>query len=177
MTRMKNNRRSLFITPSQVTEAEGHFVDFEIDIHIELSNDIGRIPKRVQGWLSFEQQENLLHVNGELAFEIFLICDRCLKEYPSSLKLDIQESLEIVNQKSVEPELELNYQETFEQVLRDETLDIQDLMRQHIILSLPLKKLCSENCYNEVLNKFNKEEVQTDPRWDKLKELTKSWES
>ncbi len=67
-----------------------------------------------------------LVVEGELSTTAVLECNRCLKEFDHQLVVpDYNHSVE---------------------VRANDTVDLTESVREHIILSLPMKRLCSEEC-------------------------------
>lgn len=107
-----------------------------------------------------------------------LTCDRCLEDY----SLDIDVDFDVIYS-------------TAEDAVKDEHLmplspydikiDLLPYIRETLVLSIPVKKLCSPDCKGLCpicganLNHMNcscKSE-NYDPRWDKLKELKKTLEN
>jgi len=103
-------------------------------------------------------------------------CSRCLKKYSQLLKSDIKFLLKEENDQII---LESEDRENLVQTGNFFRLD--DLVRESLILSIPLKSLCQEDCkglcpacgtdLNVATCKCKKEQI--DPRWEKLKELKK----
>lgn len=109
--------------------------------------------------LDIYHTSNSFVVEGKLETELILNCSRCLQEYSSNLELDISE-----------------------EVLKSEMEDIEelyldDIIVDNIILALPMKPLCSDQCSGicsqcgQNLNEgeCDCEDEKTDPRLAELK--------
>ena len=79
---------------------------------------------------------------------------------------------------SVEHELSINLHESIEHATLDDTIDISLLVDENIILNIPQKILCAEDCKGLCTvcgtNRNNREcacKHETDPRLDALKGL------
>ncbi|CCU79495.1 COG1399 protein, clustered with ribosomal protein L32p [Halanaerobium saccharolyticum subsp. saccharolyticum DSM 6643] len=120
-----------------------------------------KIKDSVQLDLEIYNTRDSFVVKGILEAELILSCSRCLKKYSSPIKLDISEDV-------MKSEME-----------DEEELYLDDIIVDNIILSLPMKPLCSEDCKGicpecgQNLNEGECDcEVETvDPRLAKLKEF------
>ena len=113
---------------------------------------------------------------GKVKTKVNLQCSRCLTvfSYPLETKLDFVLELRDgqIKGSSVEEETEFSFPSWDE-------VEIDNLVREIILLALPLKPLCSEDCkglcpvcgtdLNSSTCNCQKEKV--DPRWEKLKDL------
>lgn len=169
---------SLVIPLVKIEKATDKTLSIFFKTDIDLSQDIGQLLEPIEGTFTLEIKQKVLLCSGAFEAKLTLKCDRCLKDYTITQDLQINEALEIVDVIELLEEVELQMQDAHEQITIDDSIDLVDLLRQHIILNLPYKKVCSENCYNEdlkTLNETNKKNI--DPRWEKLKQLSESWES
>ena len=111
--------------------------------------------------LDIYNTEDSFLVEGIIETVLILTCSRCLEKYESSAKIDISEE---VMKSDMED--------------RDE-LFIDEIIVDNIILSLPIKTLCSEDCQGicphcgQNLNEGECDcEVESiDPRLEKLKDF------
>ena len=80
-----------------------------------------------------------------------LECSRCLKKFNSRLAATIDEEYS----KSMPPDpkigkvIELKEEDFVYPIEKDNTLDLDEMIRQNLLLSVPIKVLCSENCKGE----------------------------
>ena len=101
-------------------------------------------------------------------------CSRCLKKYSQPLKADIRFLL-----KEEKDQIILESDDRENQVQTGYFFKLDDLVRESLILSIPLKLLCQEDCkglcptcgtdLNAATCGCKKEQV--DSRWEKLKDL------
>ncbi len=116
----------------------------------------------VEGILYVE--DNALKVDFQVKMQVHLVCSRCIEEFNSPLNLRIQESYDLVEDQGI---------------LQNATIDLTELLRENILLNLPIKPLCEEHCkglcaecgtnLNVHSCKCNNEPV--DPRLSVLKNL------
>ncbi len=89
-----------------------------------------------------------VRLRGLLEVDLRLICDRCLDSYPYALAADFQASLEVgaIDDGAAVSD-HLCSAEVMETVsLAEPVVDVFDLLAQQLFLSLPLKRLCREEC-------------------------------
>jgi uncharacterized protein len=101
-------------------------------------------------------------------------CSRCLKKYSQPLKADIRFLL-----KEEKDQIILESDDRENQVQTGYFFKLDDLVRESLILSIPLKLLCQEDCkglcptcgtdLNAAICGCKKEQI--DPRWEKLRDL------
>jgi uncharacterized protein len=116
---------------------------------------------------------------GLLSMSLGLICDRCLNPFVAQVDIELEDefkpSIDIVSGASlpVDPEDDGN-------VIDDHhILNLQEVLRQRILLSQPVHPLCQSECLGlcincgQNLNEGTCEcgEPATDPRWAALREL------
>jgi uncharacterized metal-binding protein YceD (DUF177 family) len=131
--------------------------DGEVDVHIHLEKAASHLDMNftVKGW-------------------VLCSCDVCLSEI--KMPIDGQYYLHVKLVDTLQPdEAELMYIDrgAFK-------LDLTQLLYEYTFLSLPYRKLCEESlnkdrCDESFTKRLNNEETEneTDPQWDKLKDLFK----
>ena len=120
-----------------------------------------KIKDSVQLDLEIYNTRDSFVVKGTLEAELILSCSRCLQKYSSEIKLDISEDV-------LKSEME-----------DEEELYLDDIVKDNIILSLPMKPLCSEDCKGICPNcgqdlnegECDCEVENLDPRLAKLKDF------
>lgn len=121
----------------------------------------------------------LISAKGWVKGKMRLSCDRCLKEFDSGFKSFFEvhyrpqpdESVE-VDEAFPDGELEIVY-------FDGDILDIADQIRQTVLLSVPMRALCREDCRGLCggcgadlnLESCRCTEPPIDPRWSALKNL------
>ncbi len=121
---------------------------------------------------------NNLNCQGEIKARLKLECSRCLTEFFQPVTSKIEFILEMDDEK-----LGMDTQDDDYQFISKETIsyDLNPRVREAMILTLPLKPLCKEDCQglcqfcgtNLNLKSCSCSREAVDPRWNKLKELLK----
>ena len=152
---------------NELARKEDKTASFEIDEPVVLFEDI-IAAGNTKGKVRFQLRNNFIIITGEIEVPVKVACDRCGKDYNIDLEFDIDEVLEVNDDPYPDGEVEFNAEDVQEQVRSDEQIDIEDYIKQYIVINVPTKKLCSETCVNEKLNDFNSKSEGIDPRWEKL---------
>ena len=84
--------------------------------------------------------------DGALEGSILALCDRCLETYSHDLKTSFHLFLALQHTETGEAEIELMEEEMEVDFIKGEEIDLDDIVREQIYLSLPMKSLCSKNC-------------------------------
>ena len=153
----------MYINLSDLKEIGGRKnVSLELEFHdIEFVNREVEIKDPIKLDLEIFNTKDSFVVEGKLKAELILSCSRCLQKYSSKVELDISEDV-------LKSEME-----------DQEELYLDDIIKDNIILSLPMKPLCSEDCKGicpqcgQDLNEGECDcEIETvDPRLAKLKDF------
>jgi len=92
---------------------------------------------------------NSVLVEGTASTAVELECSRCLKHfnYPVSVKIKETFSKDFVpafpNKKV---EVELHEKDFVSSIGKNNTVDISDIIGQNLLLAIPIKALCKQNC-------------------------------
>lgn len=141
-------------------------IDFEIEQEIDLDDDN---KSYTRGYIKFILKNDFVLSKGNLESNLELICDRCNNSFNKKLDFVIDEAIEVINKKRDYPEeLELNLEKIFEQVLHTQKINVIDYIREFIIINIPYKNLCSDDCKNDKIISLNLEAKNIDPRWEDL---------
>ena len=125
-------------------------------------------PMTLEGELYFTGDIIVLEV--KVVTEINLPCSRCLVNFNHNVDLQIHEKF------STNPE---NKDEDEIIFIDGDTIDVTDVIKNNILLSLPIKKLCKDDCKglcqhcgtNLNIANCNCINMNIDPRLTKLKDL------
>jgi uncharacterized protein len=101
-----------------------------------------------------------------------LECARCLKEFDSSVDLDVCELF-------LAPDADVDVEDKESYRIAGSDLDLEPMLRDAVTLSLPLNPLCKEDCKGMCarcgrdlnLGDCDCTEDNTDPRWAELDAL------
>lgn len=84
-------------------------------------------------------------LRGRIVTELILQCDRCLEEF--LCPMDQEFSLILRKADPVfEIDKELKREELLEEVIKEDELDLEPIIREQIYLFLPMKCLCKADC-------------------------------
>jgi uncharacterized protein len=103
--------------------------------------DIGSIIKGqskdfIDGVVTLIYTNQGILVRGKLSARVELVCSRCLKVFPYRLNFNVeQEFLTAASEESEGFTIDNNH-----------ILDLGELIRQYILLNLPMKPLCRPDC-------------------------------
>jgi uncharacterized protein len=89
-------------------------------------------------------------VKGRVETEVGLICSRCLKNFNLPISINIQEEFSKDPQACKEGgEAELKEEDFVYPIEKDNSLDFTEVLRQNLLLALPIKTLCRPECKGE----------------------------
>jgi uncharacterized protein len=132
--------------------------------------------KPIQVHLDIEKVGHNIFVHARLQTELSLLCDRCAEPFSQTLseayRLLYTSDPDMVNEED---------ESTFRISESTEEVDLTDPFRETLLLAMPAKHVCREECkglcaqcgtnLNEATCTCEKQQI--DPRWDKLKQLLK----
>jgi uncharacterized protein len=120
-----------------------------------------------------------VRLSGKIVARAEVDCDRCLKQV--SIPVDVDFDVTYVPAAAyVETEAaELQEEDLSLSVYEDEVIDIDELVREQVLLTMPSRALCNEDCKglcpvcgaNRNDAPCECESEETDPRWGALKDL------
>lgn len=134
---------------------------------------------KVIGEASLKNSE--VRVKGDLEGSLHASCDRCLRSLPFPVSLNFDAHYIPVAEYEENERAELQDDDLEFSVFDGEKIDLDELIREQILLALPVRLLCQEECKGlcpECGSDLNHtacqcEEKQVDPRWDALAALKK----
>jgi uncharacterized protein len=118
-------------------------------------------------------------ITGRIKADAEVDCTRCLQ--PAPAKMDIKFDVSFVEPDAfpADKELELKDEDLDRDVLQSETIDLKEIAREQILLNLPERVFCKEDCkglcpkcgtnLNTAACHCSDDEI--DPRWAALKNL------
>jgi uncharacterized protein len=144
---------------------------------VELEDEGARLiaPAEVSGSASRKGEE--VRLRGSIKTEIELLCDRCLA--PKRVPLEVEFDTRFIPQAAAAGEtdnVELLTEDLGLAAYEDDSVDLDELVREQILLALPTRSLCREDCKGLCqkcgadLNagECSCEQSETDPRWAAL---------
>ncbi len=88
-----------------------------------------------------------VRIRGALRTALNFTCSRCLREFRVPIDQSFDLSYEPLSQAPrSDEEIELKYEDMNIAFYRDGIIDVDWLVREQLVLAVPLKPVCSENC-------------------------------
>ena len=121
-------------------------------------------------------------VEGSLKISLSLTCCRCLKEFSYPVDAPFKDECNPAGEVETEDEQELTDRELDLSFYSNDELDISELIKEQVLLSIPMKPLCSVECQG-ICTKCGKDlnegpcgckEEEIDPRLAPLKNFKES---
>ncbi len=131
-------------------------------------------PLAVSGRVWRKGREVLLR--GEFAARIEVHCDRCLREFETQVEVGIDVAYVAAEDDATDENLELRADDMGQSVFSGGFIDLDELVREQLLLAFPMRRLCREECRGLCPRcgaDLNVEECrcttsETDPRWAAL---------
>ncbi len=132
-----------------VLDSPRHF-DFALEADWWQDNDeagqVLGLDGPVEASLSISKAGSEYLLGGRFTARFRLRCDRCLEPYLYDLGGDFRLSLALVPSDGGASEVELSEEDLSVEFVTDGQIDLDDVIREQIYLSLPMKCLCREDC-------------------------------
>ncbi|WP_069802723.1 YceD family protein [Thermogemmatispora onikobensis] len=154
---------------------------FQADIHeedVQLDSDL-KVLGAINGHVRMRRTDYGLLVDGWVDLILPMVCDRCLKPFEQPMHITFEElfypTIDVTSGVPVPPPL--GEDEGFP-IDEHHHLDLSEAVRQHLLLELPMRALCREDCpglcpqcgHDLSLGPCQCQ-PEIDPRWGTLAEL------
>ena len=100
----------------------------------------------ITGTVLLERHDDSILVRGQLQGELLYTCSRCLDAFTGPLEATFDLLLKAGRPAISDQDVELDAGELDEDYFPGDELDVNVLLREQILLALPLKPLCREEC-------------------------------
>ncbi len=125
---------------------EGLDLSFE-DRQGELVRDCFPVRQPIRAYVHLVRWGVSVKVTGRVETELSLTCDRCLEEFPFRVAEKIDVLLEPVATFShVKEEIRLSREDLDVIFFDGETIEVDEVVREQILLAVPMRQLCREEC-------------------------------
>lgn len=125
---------------------EGLDVSFE-DTEGELIKDCYPIKRPIKASVHLQRWGISVKVNGQVETELYLSCDRCLENYVFSVSEKINVLLEpIASVSHFKEEVRLSKEDLDVIFFDGETVEVDEVVREQILLAVPMRQLCRPDC-------------------------------
>jgi len=121
-----------------------------------------------------------IHVEGHLKTQMEVFCDRCLEPISLPIDTDFDVLYRSAEYMPTSEEVEVIDREAEVGFYEGDGLDLKDLLREQVLLALPMHQVCREDCRGicpvcgQNRNKTEcgcRQELTVDDRWAGLKDL------
>jgi len=129
----------------------GNQAEFAEEIKLKLPQDGLQLTKPVKIDIQLINTGELVILTGTAETEVELECSRCLKSFKTQITANIEEEYcrPGVLPAKIGKVIELKEEDFVYPIDKDNTIDLDEIIRQNLILALPIKVLCSKNCKGE----------------------------
>jgi len=173
-----------------IEELELHPLDFEEEFQpdvIDLGSEARqKAPLKASGHAEVVEEHHGKHevikdirLRGRLSASLELQCARCLEPVPQQVKRDFELLYRPLGTDAGRDELSVTDAEAEIGYYQGEGLLLEDVLREQVLLALPLKVTCKEDCKGlcpQCGKNLNQEQCSCsaaveDPRWAALKDV------
>ncbi len=134
-------------------------------------------PAQIRGRIRRKGEE--VELIGELSAPVEAVCARCLQPVPVPIAAQLSERFVPAVSWRNEEQHELIEEDLNLAVFNGESIELDELVREEILLAMPAQVLCREDCLglcpvcgiDRNVSQCDCESRQTDARWGALKDL------
>lgn len=160
---------------ADLKDKQGSYVNYQFIVSpesVKIENENFSFKDSITLDIAVSYTGKALNLKGCFKTKIELPCSRCLKSFIYQLENDFQEKFQHVSSESEE-------EPQNEDFFRGEVFNLKGILREVILLALPLKPVCSSNCkglcqicgQNLNISNCKCEVIDVDPRLEVLKQL------
>ncbi|PIS30816.1 hypothetical protein COT42_02415 [Candidatus Saganbacteria bacterium CG08_land_8_20_14_0_20_45_16] len=132
---------------TEVLQSIGNEADIDESLPVDFAADGLKLTGPVKVALHLTNTGGSILLAGKVTTEVELECSRCLKPFTTKLEAEIAEEFShSVQTSQARKELELKEDDFVYPIDQDNTIDLTELVRQELLLSLPFKPLCLNQC-------------------------------
>ena len=136
-----------------LTEIAAHLgkrIKYDIDEKPIVDAESGlKCVEPIKGSITFSNTGRTIDVRGKCKTAIEVECARCLRAYRMPVELTVEEELPIEGQPwatELQEDMEELPEEESDPLFVDNIFDLDEYFRQSILVSVPIKPLCGEDC-------------------------------
>lgn len=118
------------------------FTEGELDV----AKDIRGLRRPVHSECQVSLLGEKIHVEGLLGADLELTCVRCLKAFGSSIEREFSVDYQPDPMVREGEEFSLTYSDLDIDFYRDQRLDVSGLISEQVVLAVPMKPVCHEQC-------------------------------
>ncbi len=165
-----------------LNRSDGSTTPFELTIpaaELDLESEYARVNGDVTATGRVSNEDTITVIEADVTAPVLIDCSRCLEEISSAESVSFRTAFVSNDEFTEDQEIELDLQDLELSFADDDEVDLVEVIREQIVLALPSRPLCREDCKglcNICGGNLNKTECdctteETDPRWAALKDL------
>lgn len=156
------------------------FFDFAIEpSQIDLESETAKLRNAVLVQGKVQKGIAEIVAEGKISADLEIECNRCLQAVGKSLEIPFRAAFVTIENYTREKEAQINEQDLDVSILEEDKINLNELVREQLLLNLPEQVFCREDCKGlcqkcgtiRNLIDCNCDEKETDPRWAALKNL------
>jgi uncharacterized protein len=156
----------------------------ELDLSDDISSDAVKISSPVKSVLRLDKVEDDIMARGVLNGDVELQCSRCLKNFPLHISSQVNVVYHPAKEIAKSEQRQLKGDELDTAFYTGDVIETNDLLREQLILNIPMKPLCSPDCKGFCplcgadlnISGCDCKAKETDSRFEVLKKLKKEKE-
>jgi len=122
-------------------------VELDNDDHLDLEENEARLAGPITGQVRLHRTNRGIFVDGVAEVPVELECTRCLKTFTQKFELPIRELFyPVIDVETGLPVAAPEDDDLSYPIDQNHTLDLREAIRQNLLLALPIKTLCKEDC-------------------------------
>jgi uncharacterized protein len=136
-------------------------------------------PLEVEATAELKPVLDEIRLKGHLSISMELECDRCLTSYPWPIEADFDLLYAPTGEQELPEDAGLKDEEAEMAFYQGAGLELEDVLREQVLLALPMQRVCREDCaglcptcgenWND--RECDCQPVIEDPRWSALQDL------
>lgn len=135
---------------SEIAANLGKRIKYEINETPIVDSDSGlKCVEPITGTITFTNTSETIDVRGKFKASVELDCARCLRTYRMPVEMPIEEELPlegVARATESQEDVEELPEDEKEPLFEDNIFDLEEYLRQSILVSIPIKPLCEEAC-------------------------------
>jgi len=124
----------------------GNVADIERSEPVSFKEDNLVLTEPVKIMLQVFNTGTSVLVRGTFTTVVELECSRCLENYQHPVKIELEEEFSHNPLNFSKGEVEIKAQDFVYPIEEDNTIDLTEVIRQNLMLALPMKTLCQPDC-------------------------------
>ncbi|MEW6382203.1 MAG: DUF177 domain-containing protein [bacterium] len=149
--------------------------------HFDISPDEAVLRKDIQVNVKIEKIRKEILIRGTINTQLELECSRCLNHFLYPVAENFQTIFQPFSPRTLDEEIELAKEDLDIEFYQDDIIDLTEIVRDQILLSIPMIPVCEPACQGlcpQCGQNLNQARCQcvtetVDPRWQKLQYLAK----